>query len=84
MIASSYESVKDRSNMELNKQRIDKTYELDSSRAIIAQPMNLVACIFCLYWLAFETIAWILIQLERDISLQIEEMQHMILVMMKW
>ena len=54
--------------MELNKQRIDKTYELDSSRAIIAQPMNLFACIFDLYWLAFETIAWVLIKLERDIS----------------
>ena len=43
--------------MELNKQRIDKTYELDR---IIARPMNLIVYIFYLYWWACETIAWVL------------------------
>ena len=45
-MASSYESVTDRRNMEFNKQKIDKTYKLDRSRAIIARSINLIAYIF--------------------------------------
>ena len=41
MMTSSYESVKDRSNMELNKQTIDKTYELADASGVTVKDLKL-------------------------------------------
>jgi hypothetical protein len=60
MMASTYENVKEKSNSELNKQRIEKTYELDRSRNVIPPPLNVIAFIFYGYWASFELMAWVL------------------------
>ena len=60
MMASSYESVKDRSVQELNREKIDTIYDLDRSRAVITPPFNVLAYLFYVYWFAFEIIAWAL------------------------
>ena len=60
MMAESYETVKSRSKRELNKQRIDKTWDLDRTRAVIPPPVNLCAYLIYVYFFAFETIVWLL------------------------
>ncbi|ETO14202.1 hypothetical protein RFI_23171, partial [Reticulomyxa filosa] len=60
MMTNTFESVKERSNTQLNKQRIETTFELDHSRAVAPPPLNVFALILYLYWMAFELITWVL------------------------
>eukprot|EP01084_Bolivina_argentea_P006952 13123_1 len=60
MMASSYETVKDKSLQEVNKQKIDTIYDLDRSASVITPPFNVLAYLFYVYWYAFEIITWAL------------------------
>ena len=60
MMASTYEAVKEKSNSELNKQRIEKTFELDRARNVIPPPLNVIAFVMYGYWASFELMAWVL------------------------
>eukprot|EP01083_Nonionella_stella_P267195 902826_1 len=59
-MASSYETVKDKSLQEVNKQKIDTIYDLDRSASVITPPFNVLAYLFYVYWYAFEIITWAL------------------------
>ncbi|ETO27212.1 hypothetical protein RFI_09918 [Reticulomyxa filosa] len=60
MMANTFDSFKEKSNTELNKQRIQTTFELDQAKANAPPPLNVFSVVFFLYWTAFELIAWVL------------------------
>ncbi|ETO26696.1 hypothetical protein RFI_10438 [Reticulomyxa filosa] len=60
MMANTFESVKEKSNSQLNKQRIETTIELDHSRAVAPPPLNVFAGLFFACWIALEFVVWLL------------------------
>lgn len=60
MMASSYQRVQDISFQQLSKQKVQTTYDLDTSRGAMPAPANIISYIFVVYWISFEMMAYVL------------------------